>query len=375
MSIWDRFKSRLQKPAEPEAIQDEYLSGQLEGLHFSARPEFRDALKDRLMNSLATSAPVSSTRPAWFQKWRLVSAPLAVGGLGLLAAIIVLVSVVSVNGISSVTPTPIAEVASAATVTPDEPSFSVPQSDLNQFYDAVSQSNQKRSEAEAALGFPVRAPGYVPEGYRMDYAALQVPPGPGSPSEVSGYYLRYSKAAPVTRGSKPTEKNYELEISEWRVPFNLAARTATSSTPTGPSVQISGAQRYSSQSVKGAAGYLIEGGRWRIQLQGQPGRPETVLPTRPNQPQNVTPGVGFPGRPPMAGIGRGRPVPPVMFGRTMPNRADYFIELMRGADQRGSKTLIWQQGNLLTVVSVADSLSNDELKQIAESLAGSKQGN
>ncbi len=389
MSIWDRFKKNNQVE---EAEADPILLGQLERLEFRARPEFQAGLKNRLQASLMaqTALPVRPRRQ--FSLWRS-PVPVGLGLAGMAAALVIVLSVLSVGtpAVDNTEP-PLEGLVTPAALTAGPELVG----GVSRFYNTSAQKYIQSDEAEKALGFVVRAPGFLPANYKLEYAGLQAQTeksSSGSSLEASGYQLRYVAPALDATDNKAV-RNQELEVYEWRVPFNLKLGPPPPGGPAGqsppnpigqnppgfggPSLagrpplvpSITGAQRSRPQEVQGGPGYLIEGARWRINMlmaneAGPAGLIETDL--------RLTPGNGQPGRaiaPPPA---RNRLASKLTFGRLMPTQPLYFIEfgkpeIGKRSDPKGVKTLIWQQGNTLMLVSATDNLSDEDLKQVADSL-------
>ena len=389
--MWGRKPKKSQDNPQNEA--ETRLVSHLEGLQYRADPQFRRDLKNRLLTSLEQSqaGPVRPVRRPGSRRWSAASSVgLALGGLGLAALLLVVVSVLSVRSnegtVAVVPPTevavatvetlpsaapveapPVAPRGNIETTSEDEPTATAvttqPVVALSLFNPANG-GYISTTTATGLVGFSVRPPTYLPTGYTLEAASVQTTTtqlDPASP-EISGYYLRYSAALSGSKMPPPT-----LEISQWKVPFNFKPPTPSAASPGGaarrvspPPVIVLGVSRAHYLTIHSQSAYMIEGANWTIWIMNDGGKA--------NPPGRITPGgfnnSGSPTTPSTLKDGSGSPV---RFGRLAADRPDYFIEFGHKTEPKNTKALIWQKDNVLNVVNAADNVSLAELQKVAES--------
>lgn len=379
-------------PALPEQNKSEpSLESRLEGWHYQARPGFQADLKKQLLMQVQNeTAQNSSPRPRWWWRWQGRSSGLgiALGGASVVAALVLLVSVLSLGTLdrsgSSVANREAPTVASVSVVSPlAQTSVSVglasPGSESVQFYNPTGQNFLSAQEAGKLAGFAPRLPTYLPAGLRFDSAGVQteiVPARPPqmSPPEVKGYHLRYTlpgteppPSPPSGTGKKtdpdPNARGADLEIFEWQADLELKL-PAPGQPQGGPPVNVIGAQTSKVQKVHGLSAYFIQGMQWRIQgiSLSRGGAKNSPPPRGASAP--MTPG----GRPGFNPPPKNPPGSVLLLGSIPGGQNDFYIDFNRRPDQSLTKSFVWQQGGILNVVSAGDKVSEEELRQVAESL-------
>lgn len=396
MKNWKRLFSRQAPPDEyfgfddAEAGQDAAFAGWLEKeATFEATPEFQADLRGRLQNRLLAQLPLAPASAPQAPAWWLRFTPVAVGLASIMIFILALVSGLSVPGAAEATP--VAAVATPANGNqPDDKT-------LNFFYDQSTQDYVNLDDAAKTLGFSPRLPEYIPAGYKLDNAALTyvepnqpvrtntrpISPGPNTGAAPQGLQFELTSA-------KAPENN-QVQVYQLRAPSEEA---------TGPRFNIQGAQGFTRQTIQGAMGYFIQGARWRVNYAGPPPQPPQA--NKPNQSnesgntqsgrpsaKNITPGAvpprpnitpgsqgkmpfGFDGkRPPFMPPGVRPPQVRVAFGQAEsnnPNRPGFYIDFQpQGADNKASRSLVWQKDGVLIVLVAGDAFAQNELQRIADS--------
>ncbi|HEX2915427.1 MAG TPA: hypothetical protein VH186_32005 [Chloroflexia bacterium] len=386
MSIFGKFgKIKLGQLSgeDTESLADRRFGERLEQSNFQARPEFQSDLKKRLLESLQEKSvnaypfPAGVTQPAPEKapKFRLTRPrPLVLGIelVGALALVLLLVSILSAGlpqdnkadrQQAAVQQTPQQSVPQTAlsSATPGSTPVQAPStSDAGQLYDAASQSYVKLNDAQQEQGFPLRVPSYLPSGFKLDSAETLRPPARGMirPGDISGYLLHY-----LAPGSAK-ETAQEIEIVQWKVPFNLPAATSRQNSAPPATGQV---QRANSQTVQGKPAYFIQGKRWSMQFARPPAESGAS-----NGEMNPPAGESRHGMPPAPTSGnrnpRGHFMPSLSIGNAGPGQPGFSLDFGQRGGSTTSKTLVWQQDNILLAVSGSESLSDAELVRVAESL-------
>ena len=405
MSIWSKLKRPLrdQRTAEngPDQDPDQPLINQLENIQFDARPQFRHDLKERLMHQLANQPVLPARQP------RLTLARsfgLTLSGIGMASVIIILVAVltarsypgngeatavalVPADSVAALTaqaqPTQLQGTIEATALTTGRagaPTAGKPTAldnpDTVKLYNDVSQDYISTDDASQKLGIGLKLPGYLPTNYHLKSANLQMMPEKTTNNliDMDGYYLRY--ISPADNGNSADQP---LEISQWKVPFTLPADNlafgmmGNIEKRADGGVIVLGAQKTITTTVQGVAGYLIQGPRWRIQIISGAGAGGSSVKGGPLVQPPGMPGPGMPFQPLVNG--KDLPDVPVVIGHTKTDRPDYFIEFGERNGAKGTHSVVWQQDNVLNVVTGSDKLSDTELKQVAGSLAPIPTGN
>lgn len=432
MKFWNNSKSQRDKneQAAQTFSQDrpQDLEQRLVNMHFQARPDFREDLKERLLQRL--EEPAQAQPKIGISKAKVIPGlthyrhmpsrtRLALGGIGLAALLIVLISVLSVGTVYR-NPTASASVAAVANpvvppvaagnpgTTPAPASGTGSAGAGSQASSSILAALRKYfdpAEAAKTAGFTVNIPGYLPSGYKLTYAAVANPvPNPPTTTTGSagptlltpaGYNLRFGD----TTGQ--TTSDHQIELAQWQVPFTIATNGLTtlsnSAVATGPNT--ANYQSPQTITISGQPGFVIEGGEWQIQLAAA--QPVTATVTGPGQ-------VVQAGQPGQAGTGVGlEPVSAPISGTTIITSAQQIsgstgftataagpiisftqvgtlnvnsteaapvaavsggIVVAFSAQDPQIRTLVWQQNNLFTVLTAPANLSEAELKQVAESL-------
>src|SRR4051795_8568530 len=125
MNFWNKSKTQDHKQATAAKSHPEDFEQRLEQIHFKARPDFREDLKSRLMQNLSEQPPeVASGKASLLpglshRRYLPARTQLALGGIGLAALVVLLISVLSVGAVYR-NPTASASVAAgdAAGATP-----------------------------------------------------------------------------------------------------------------------------------------------------------------------------------------------------------------------------------------------------------------
>jgi hypothetical protein len=430
MKFWNNSKSQTDTKAKAAPVKPEDLEQKLENMRFQARPAFREDLKERLLQRLdepaqpKIGAGKANLLPGLTPYRHLPSRTrLALGSIGLAALLVVLFSVLSVSGVYrnptapasvapvSVTPNAVAVAnpvvppvaAGVPGATPGPASGTNPGTTatgteatsailaaLHKFFDPA--------ETARTAGFTVNIPGYLPAGYQLTYAAVANPtatsPAPNPPANGStlltpaGYSLRFSDLTGQTTVA------HQIELAQWQVPFTLSTigvtNVAQGAGVTGPNT--ASYQSPQTISIAGQPAFVIEGSQWQIQL--ATAGPVTATVTGPGQAVQSAPVALNPVSVPISGttiitspVQANGPVsatltaagPVISFtqvGTLNTNTSEAVpvgavsggIVVAFSAQDSQIRTLVWQQNAVFTVLTAPVTLSEVELKQIAESL-------
>ena len=427
MNFWNKSKSQTNTKAKAAPVKPEDLEQKLASMRFQARPDFREDLKERLLQRLEEPAQPKvgvgrvNILPGLTRYRHLPSRTrLALGGIGLAALLVVLFSVLSVGGLyrnptasASVTPNVVAgahpAVPPAASGTPGatpapasgtNPGTAATGTEATSTILAALHKFFDPAETARTAGFTVNIPGYLPEGYRLTYAAVANPPAtrpaPASAANgptlltPAGYNLRFSD----TTGQ--TTVAHQIELAQWQVPFTLSTTGATT-VAQGAGTGVTGPNTASYQSpqtisIAGQPAFVIEGGQWQIQLATAQAVTATVA--GPGQAVQSAPVALNPVSVPISSTtiitsavqasGSVSPTltvagPVISFtqvgalnvtsGEAVPVGAvSGGIVVAFSAQDPQIRTLVWQQNAVFTVLTAPATLSEVELKQIAESL-------
>lgn len=399
MNFWNKSKTQSDIQSNTANSRPEDFGQKLEQIHFQARPDFREDLKARLMQNLAEQQPEvaggkASLLPNLTQSRYLPSRTrLALGGIGLAALLVLLISVLSV-GVVYRNPTASASVAAGGTgdntpATPTPPvgpgsgTASAIQTALKSFFDPVA--------AAKMTGFAVSIPTYLPPGYKLNYAGVNAPvtaPAPAANGSTTltpaGYTLRFIGTTQATASMAP------IEIAQWQVPYKLG--TAGEATLSQGNVQLlpgeAGIQTSQPITVSGSPALIIQGDQWQMQF--STAQPDGGAVTGPGQSGMSGAVILDPTSAPISGTtvitsalqvsGSGGVTatgPVISFtqvgissttnqGQAATSAGGVVVGF--SAQDAQVKTLVWQQDSVFTVLTTPASLSDTELKQIAESL-------
>jgi hypothetical protein len=152
-----------------------------------------------------------------------------------------------------------------------------------------------------------------------------------------------------------------IQVYQLRTPF--AANDV-------PRFNIQGAQRFNPQAIQGAAGYFIQGVRWRVAYSNSASA-KKVTPSSSSAPHPRITLSPFKGK---GSNGKTVATPPKMkssakiaFGMDQVSSGNFFIDFQPRDDGKAARSLVWAKDGVLTVLVGGDSLSEDEIRRIADS--------
>ncbi len=349
----NNFEDYLNSEDEAQELQrDQAFSEQLENeWRFEPRPEFQNQLKNQLASRFATNAaptPLINQIPAkakrrWFafptiRRWQAVTLVLMLFTIAFVGSIILVTISTSPAEVGVNTTAP------------------VPQTQVETYADSPNDKNLKPEEVTQQLGFAPARPNYIPAGYKLESSRLSNDTGGNMPMVENAPALHLRYIAP----GKASEAKV-LEIHQAQLVTN-----AVNTKYALLQIALGRSKNFKEQAILNNKGFIIDDQNWRIGLVtagNLASRAWMDLPFMNGDETQKLPGNGKK----LGQVTASRLINFYRFTGNFPISGG-LIDYRNANPQQPTHTLAWNRDGVVIVIVSNETISNEELLKIAESI-------